>query len=661
MIRFPESRDIATQLAGVSKMSFGLGYDFTQGLGLRDVYSGNVFNPISWMPFLFDSREALGLIFVSAIPLLYLSLAALSRRLAESSSVASFGTLAMALLVLVPSSLRVENTEYGGSGFALAYIFAPLTWSILGGLRDAAAWKLERRDIAIQGFFFFGMSAAGLGQPVFVWIVAILTICESLLTVASSGVRRAAQILARVLAHGVVASLASAILFGSPILAVLSSANARDGTSRGVSERFEPLLVWYQFGTSFVMRALVLLVVVVSLLALWRSGQPGKRDFAKSILLVAGLITGYSWLFTSLIRRSIEIGPRPEYLASWIVTPAVAFLFCLLLEGLIGRSLSMYRAGRFSYRHNAVSLVVSLLLPVIALVAFAVKNPSLALAGVRLSQKIELPDFMSSDPLLEGIDSGRVMVVDPGVSLLGKGLQPSEVFTATFHRRHSTSIVFLAAHSHSVTRWQSLLTDGSPRGRLLAIYFFSTEFDMNLARRFGATHVVVGAPLNNDAARLVRLSTSASGVVRYLYRLSTPTPLPPGTTVNVSRESDIDLATEQALRSDLENPEIMFVDRMPRELVVPLRADYRVEADRITLNLESPGESALVLPIEFSACHFASRHVHQGAGVELMPLNGRFLGVVFSGTFKGEIRFREFGPLGLACQFEDFTQTRHVG
>jgi hypothetical protein len=194
-----------------------------------------------------------------------------------------------------------------------------------------------------------------------------------------------------------------------------------------------------------------------------------------------------------------------------------------------------------------------------------------------------------------------------------------------------------------------------------ALFLYARTFDVNLAHRIGATHVVSGKPLAGPSLVPLKTDVSLNGTKRHLYVLAPVPSLPASSRVTVSQESEPERATDRAQANNADASEVVFVDRPALSLVTPTRSESQILRDRIELDLDSDGGSAVVLPIEFSACHYLVQTEGSSGVAELLPLNGRFLGVLFTGKVTGEIRFRQVGPRALACQFSDFLQTRHIG
>jgi hypothetical protein len=351
-------------------------------------------------------------------------------------------------------------------------------------------------------------------------------------------------------------------------------------------------------------------------------------------------------------------------MASWLVTPLLAVLLGNLASLAVSRITARAKASApcilSDFSLTAGAAVIS---PLLLLAMFSVKNPSISADGVWPTKRVEPPEVLGADPLLSSLREGRILIVDESEVLMGEAFHPSAVFALTQNRELPEGVTRLTAHQHSTTRWQQVVFEGFGFNELpaAALFLYARTFDANLARHIGVTHIVSGKPLTDSSLALRKADVSSHGTNRYLYELASIPALPAGSPLIVSQEPDPERATELALATDADGGEVVFVDRPATSLVTPIRSESQILRDRIALNFDSVGDSAVVLPIEFSSCHYLVRSGNSPGAAILLPLNGRFLGVQFSGKVTGEIRFRATGPRALACQFRDFFQTRHIG
>jgi hypothetical protein len=660
---FPGNRDIIGMIKGVTEgLSLGMPYEFTSAMGTRMSYSALILNPVSVVQFLAGRPDALWTGFVVLIPLLGIGLLVLGRSARLSPITSLYGVVISALLVIVPSSMRVAFPEFGGAPFLLLYAIAPMVWGVLRSLADATTHRLSRQDAALQVVLLWSLSATGFAQAAVPWLVFVLALGEAL-TLWSASLRRAFEFLIRVALHGLLAVGVSSALFGSPILTILSSANSREGSFRGVTVDFEPWLIWNELGTSTGVRSIVALSTVVSLVLLWRSREKEHRRFASSAVSVLGCLLIYAFTFSLSLANDIEIGPRPNYLTTWLATPLLAVLLGNLASlsvsriAVRARTVASWMSSDFSL--TAVAAVIPLLL----LTMFSLKNPSIAADGVRLTKRVEPPDVLGADPLLSSLREGRILIVDESEVLMGEAFHPTGVFALTQNRELPEGVTLLTAHQHSTTRWQHYVFEsfGFNEFPAVALFLYARTFDVNLAHRIGATHVVSGKPLADPSLVLLKTDVSLGGTKRHLYVLAPVPSLPASSRISVSQESEPERATDRAQANNAVASEVVFVDRPALSLVTPTRSESQILRDRIELDFDSEGDSAVVLPIEFSACQYLVRTESSSGVSELLPLNGRFLGVLFTGKVTGEIRFRQVGPRALACQFSDYLQTRHIG
>jgi len=661
---FPANRDITGMIAHVTEsLSLGMPYEFTSAMGSRVSYSAVFVDPISFVQFLAGRHDALWMGFVGLIPLFGVGLLVFGRSARLSSTTSLYGVIVGAVLVVVPSSLRTAFPEFGGSPFLLLYAITPIAWAALRNLAGATTRRLSPRDGILQAVLLWSLSATAFSQAAVVWIVVLLTLGETLTAVWTVGVRPALKFLLRVAVHGTLALATSSAVFGSPILTVLASANSRERSFRGATADFDLLLIWNEIGTNTGIRLIIAVFTAVSIVLLWRSRENAHRRFAYSTMSVLSCLVGYSLVYSLTFRIGIEIGPRPQYLSSWLVTPLVAVLLgnlaSLSVSRIAVRSKLLAPWGSSDSSLTAMAAVI----PLLALATFTLRNPTISADGVRPTKRVEPLEVLSADPLLSTLREGRILIVDESEVLMGEAFHPTAVFAITQNRGLPEGITRLTAHQHSTTRWQHFVFEGFGFNKLPAasLFLYAKTFNKGLARRIGTTHVISGSPLSEPSLLLIKTDVSLDGIKRYLYGLA-PLPAPPaGSPLIALQESDPERATELALATNADGSGVVFVDRQATSLVAPIRSETQIRRDRIELSIDSDGESALILPVEFSSCHYLVQTEDSPGRAELLPLNGRFLGALFSGNVTGEIRFRQLGPRALACQIRDFLQTRHIG
>lgn len=314
---FPGNRDVTGMIKHVTEsLSLGMPYEFTSAMGTRVSYSALFFDPISFVQFIAGRPDALWTGFVMLIPLLGVGLLVLGRSARLSAAASLYGVVTSAILVAVPSSLRTAFPEFGGAPFLLLYAIAPITWGILRNLGGVTAVRLGREDVAFQVLLLWSLSATGFSQAAVVWVVILLTLGEISTAVWTAGILQALKLLIRVAVHGILALATSSVMFGSPILTVLASANARENSFRGVTADLDLLLIWNELGTNTGIRSVIAAFAAVSLALLWRSRENAHRRFAYSTVSVLSCLMGYSLVYSLTLGIGIEIGPRPQYMAS---------------------------------------------------------------------------------------------------------------------------------------------------------------------------------------------------------------------------------------------------------------------------------------------------------------------------------------------------------
>lgn len=664
LVGYPGNKDVLLFISNIVNRSHGIhlagGYDFTLALGTRTLSRATWLNPFSVAQYVGGAGEGVWLrssVFVVALVVAFQSV---SKKLGHDSASGILAALFTSISIVIPSTFRVGNLiDFGGVNFMVVAIGNLLFIGAL--LRFAGSW---RTHVHMQVVLLWWLTASLHAQPFVIWNISLIVLAFVGVFLWEQAPGNAIQLVKVATASSAVALIVSTLLFASPSLAILASGNSRSGSERGIELAHPELALWLVLGNSNLIRLIVTVTVVA---ALWwqlsRMSAVSAR-LARLAICLGVLLIGYSVVYALMASHfQLEIGPRPFYMVQLIILPigwlvvAVSLLerVTSLVRRLIARTrlLRVIPAGRVSG-----SLIVKVLV-LLWLLAWSARNPNVAVSAMNPKAEIQVSPRLA-DSYLENLLSARVLFVSDGESFGKTSYFPSNFFNFEADRARSDAVIVYLHHAHEITRWQHWLFEefGASRGRNVPIFLWSRQFNADLAAFLNVTHVVSEKPIRNPSltGRFISIGDSAG----YLYRFEGHSRVWTGSDAVIVREEDnVKSATRLALQGAAASRKIvvrMFVG----EISIPEAEDFRIQRERVLLNLKSPLQSLLVLPIEFSACHRLEVNGGSAISVKLLPVNGRLLGVLYAGDFSGQITFKSRGPVALRCQIVDYLQTRLI-
>ena len=660
---FPRNRDITYHLSEVvfrsNQPRWFFGYDFTVGLGNRVFDRASFLNPFSLIRHYAGVANAL---WVSTSAFLAVALCIcsyLTARWKLERGTGVFAGLFFAVWVIIPSSLRVGKlNEFFGHGFQLVSVFILLVLAALSV--DVNLGFSTRRAIVGLVTLTLMMIGSGLGQALLVWGIALLIIGFGFAQLIHKGLNQGLLSVGIWVSISVTALFTSMLVSGSPLLAVLSAGNARDGAFRGVGDAGESIFILWQFsGVNTGVRVVVLTGVGLGLLILRQSLTERHVAWLVHALSISIVTQLYAIAFTLFLKADVEIGPRPIYLAEMIFVPLLGLVAGLVASLAIAKASQKVRTRlEMKIQAQTISAVIVMMLPVLLFGAWAVKNPTVATGGISPSSQITIPYELTMDATLAELSEPRVMVVDVGDEIKNGIFNPGDLFYSHQHRDRSADAVLLSAKSTEITRWQHWLfeTFGAASGKNSAIFGWTRQFSSEFAAVLEVTHVLSDRLIDDSSLRLLQRGDQDEN---YLYKFAvTPKSI---TQLTQVVEPNTNLATALAVSRMRDDPGFVAMKNEISNKNPPKSANFLVTESEIQFQFEADGPSLKVLPIEFSHCHSVSLNTGDMSTIRLLPVNGRFLGVVFEGDVKGKISFKSVGPPGLICQLKDFWDTRSAG
>lgn len=660
---FPGNGDIAYHLSEVvfrsNQPRWFLGYDFTVGLGHRALDRASFLNPFSLLQHYAGVANALWVSSSAFIAAALCIFSFLTARWKLERGAGVFAGVFLAVWSIIPSNLRVITLqEFGGHSFqfvgtSILLILATLSVDVnLGFSKKRAVTGLATLTLMMIG--------AGLWQPLLVWGIALLVVGFGFAQVMQKGLNQGVQSFGIWVAISVTALFISLFVSGSPLLAVLSAGNARDGAYRGVGDSGESIFVLWQFsGANTGARVIVLTGIGFGLLILRQSLSKRHVAWLVHALSVSIVIQVYAIVFTLLLKVDVEIGPRPIYLAEVVFVPLLALSAGLVASLVIAKTSQKVRTRlELKIQAQIISAVVVMMLPVLLFGSWAVKNPSIASGGVRSSSSITIPFGLTMDATFAELSEPRVMVVGVGDETKSGVFNPGDFFYSRQHRDRTTDVVLLSVMGHEITRWQHWLfeTFGAASGQNPANFGWTRQFSSEFAAVLEVTHVLSDRLINDSSLSLLRQGDQGE---YYLYKFA----VAPKSVTQLTQvvEPNTNLATALAVSRMRDDPGFVATKNEISKKTPPKLANFLVTESEIKFQFEADGPSLKVLPIEFSHCHSVSLNAGDVSSIRLLPVNGRFLGVVFEGDVKGKISFKSVGPSGLICQLKDFWDTRNAG
>jgi hypothetical protein len=660
---FPGNRDITYHLSEVvfrsNQPRWFFGYDFTDGLGNRELNRASFLNPFSLLRHYAGVANALWVsssAFIAAALCIFSYLAA---RWKLEWGTGVFAGLFLAVWSIIPSNLRVITLqEFGGHGFQFVAISV---LSILAALSVDVNLGFSTRR-AIVGFVALTLMMLGAGgwQPLLIWGIAVLVIGFGFAQLVQKGLNQGFRSFGIWVSISVTALFISMFVAGSPLLALLSSARSRDGAYGGVGDSGESILILWQFsGANTGVRVVVLGGVGLGLLILRQSLTPRHVAWLVHALSVSIVVQLYAIAFTFFNEAGVEIGPRPIYLAEVVFVPLLALSAGLVASLVIAKTSQKVQTHlEIKIQAQTISAVMVMMLPVLLFGAWAVKNPTVASGGVSSSSQITIPFRLTTDATFAELDEPRVMVVDVGDEIKNGIFTPGDLFYSHQHRDRTTDAVLFSVKKHEITRWQHWLfeTFGAASGQNSAIFGWTRQFSSEFAAVLEVSHVLSDRPIDDSSLSLLHRGDQGEN---YLYKHAGTSK--PATQLTQVVEPNTNVATALAVSRMRDDPGFVATKNEISNKNPPKSANFLVTESEIKFQFEADGSSLKVLPIEFSHCHSVSLNTGDVSSVRLLPVNGRFLGVVFEGNVKGKISFMSVGPPSLICQLKDFWDTRSAG
>ena len=661
---FPGNRDVMGHLAQVTNRTSAIKlidkYDFTAGLGSRTLDRANLLNPFSLVPYLAGAVNGLWLSQVAFAVTILATLSVLTRKWQFPRGVGHAATMLVLIWTVNPSSLRIGKlTEFGGHELMFVALASLIVLAILPSSQSV---RVSRWDLFV-GFVGLTLAfiASALGQPLLIWAYAVVTLGHGFALIMDTGLLAGTRFIVTRAGYGAAALLLSSIVAGSPILTVLSSANSRAGTYRGVGDDGSSVWVlWASLGATPIVRVLILIFILGGLYTFRRKITPAQRQWLVSAALSSATLQVYSILFYGLFQFAIEIGPRPHYLTEMLFVPILGCVFGLVLVRAVTFVGEFLQSRRFPLSPNVIVAFSVLVLPFLGLTAWSMKNPDVFEVGRNPRARPPSPLQLSEDPRLQSLGEARVLVVEPGEELIPDQYHPSTLFAFAHNRNRSESVVVFTLHSTEVSRWQHWLfeSEGANFGRNSAVFLWARSYRPELAASVQATHVLSDKPITDKFLKLVRQDYMNG--ISYLYSF-TRSSRTLGSAITQIKERDPEIGTRLAVSRSLEQIEVLVVPEIQPNLIGPSKVSFQTRWDQVAIEFSSSGSSIAVLPFEYSSCHNVNLTSGEQSSVRLIPVNGRFLGVLFTGQIEGVLTYQSAGPLGLWCQIRDFWETRSIG
>jgi hypothetical protein len=267
---------------------------------------------------------------------------------------------------------------------------------------------------------------------------------------------------------------------------------------------------------------------------------------------------------------------------------------------------------------------------------------------------------MSHNEVLDSLENSRILLVTPGEEYVDTKLFIWDDFLShnLFQQREKSNVLY-AEYGYGITQWQYWLFNqfGSQGGQNASSLIWVRDFDPNFARLLQVTHVWSSKSIDSSLLALVRSGTLLQG---YLYEVRPRAESSSSAKLQSIRIHEIDSATTLAvsLAGDSGNP--IVVDSLLGKLRPAEEFAFSIEEAVLQFSAFSSAASVVHFPIEFSKCHWLELYAGDESDVKLIPVNGRFLGVYFTGRIAGTIKFKSGGPSGLMCQLRDLLDTREM-
>lgn len=667
---YPGNRDVMLQIANSTTkntaITFFPSYDFTAGMGNRLLMAPSWFNPISASQNIVGPSHAVWVGNAVFLMMALMAMLTLLRLIGLATETAVLSSTIFAIWLVLPSSLRIGRlSDFGGPGFSFSAV------AILFGL-GLAMWirrdlKSLPKHVVLQLALMWMLTGTLLGQPLFVQsqLTLWLALALAFASLTKNDIKRISVWFSIVVTHLAVALFASALIAGSPIVAILASANSRPDSYRGLeSDPASVWVLWHYLGSSNLVRIAVLAAVVTLAVFARRRVISGVPILLRLLLSCSVIVQVYALLWHFLLdEHGLEIGVRPYYLTEIAFVPilsiAAATALVLLADWVVERSRLLLRVH---WPKVCGGLIAAALLPMLLLAAWTLKNPSTARVALDPSASPRLPVGLTKISALNDAVGARVLVIDPGTEVLDGVWLPDDYFQRIVNRESATKDeIRYVVHSHALTRWQHWLFEefSATTGANGAIFLWARDFKIDFVQLLQPTHVLSPSQLVSPQLRLLSSDSANDG---YLYAVMPLAEVPRGESrFHTLVVGSTDEATQLAVTNSWDLDFTVFAQEQLGPLVQAKHLKYQVTRDEMRVTASTSDASVVYLPIEYSRCHQLHIDSEDTTTARLLPLNGRFLGVYFEGSLEATITFRAHGPLGLMCQLQDYWETRNIG
>jgi hypothetical protein len=386
-------------------------------------------------------------------------------------------------------------------------------------------------------------------------------------------------------------------------------------------------------------------VLVVGLLILARDSRTSRKRLSHLAITVLIIIFSYSIVYTWFNKKGLEIGPRPGYIALFLMP----ILFCVLGATTQATLAWLLRSARvLNHRFASKTTLLSVmrlspaLLVLIWVTTWTVDNRKL------LTQPSDYP-IMTPAVIAEVLPSlkstpqdevfrGRVMLLQsPNEESLMNRIQPSprvaELHEALLQSRLPVlNMKNYYVSSRFATAMSAWFTDGRPFERNLVMM---NSINIKLARMLGVRFVVSQVPLKVQDG----ISFAGQFGADFLYELDSPNLGFLSPTSVVSERSTSPDRVEQIINSSSFEPAVtVMAERSISNLVPAEWAQIQTRPGKLFVEVRTKGRSLLILPFEYSEC----MHLRMpDEGAELLRVNYLLTGLLVDQSGLWEIDFRK--------------------
>lgn len=375
--------------------------------------------------------------------------------------------------------------------------------------------------------------------------------------------------------------------------------------------------------------------------------------FAPLMIIALAL---YSSVYFAAAQRGYEIGPQPEYIAP-VLGPFAALSF-VQLAAWVGTKLKI---GNWSETLVIFAVVIASVLRLVSLgdnvdTRGGNLHPVSPKAFVEIEHSTQLLAEQLNRTKRQGLH--RVLVSTSDLSSESDYLRDWLEISgfAVFNPRHQRMDPFSQAFINRFMRYQNKQYD-----RTNDVFDNLTPIGLQLA---GIQYIVERNYLNSNLTLdppVTGASVIASEGGFALWSIPSVNSLGWSPTEYVYQESLADTFKNiSSATFDPEKTTVINENRFPKLQLIPAQGiNFKASDYILNLAAESSGDSLVVLPVAFSNCLEVSGFNRQE--VQLLRVNGAFLGVLFSGQISIEISARVV-PWGYKqCLQEDRHDWKQLG